>query len=158
MVANRSQVTGLADLRGILGNTSNRKPRAPVWKDGSAKNQEFIALCEQKQWNNLPILGGNADLNDFRRRGLKADDDIEFTRIQLMLKFRRWKNSRVLAAVENEERFIDNNQIKLTPETLSVVSSRSFFRHVIKRKSHETLLKHSHNLEMMEDLRTRSCT
>eukprot|EP00957_Ditylum_brightwellii_P065360 4958445-Ditylum_brightwellii.AAC.1 len=39
--------------------------RAPTWKDGSAKHNELIALCEQKQWINLPALGGDVELDTF---------------------------------------------------------------------------------------------
>eukprot|EP00957_Ditylum_brightwellii_P001141 89803-Ditylum_brightwellii.AAC.1 len=56
---------------------------------------------------NLELLYGRIDqiskmnLNFFRKWGLNKDDDIEFSS-QLMSKFRKWKNSRLLAASKHD--------------------------------------------------------
>eukprot|EP00957_Ditylum_brightwellii_P152292 11594364-Ditylum_brightwellii.AAC.1 len=47
--------------------------RVPTWKDGSPKHVELISLCKRKQWENLPVLGCDEDLDDFRRQSLNDD-------------------------------------------------------------------------------------
>eukprot|EP00957_Ditylum_brightwellii_P173286 13192605-Ditylum_brightwellii.AAC.1 len=64
MSMNINKDTLLADPTNDIVHASNKKPRAPVWKDTSAKHNEFIALCEQKQLETLPVLGGDANLDD----------------------------------------------------------------------------------------------
>eukprot|EP00957_Ditylum_brightwellii_P082670 6286332-Ditylum_brightwellii.AAC.1 len=65
----------------------------------------------QKQWDTLPIMGANSDLDNFWKKGLN-NDRVEFTRNRLMSKFWKWKSTRELAAAESEERFIDSNEVK----------------------------------------------
>eukprot|EP00957_Ditylum_brightwellii_P053651 4065152-Ditylum_brightwellii.AAC.1 len=89
MSTNINENTLLPDPTNAIVHTPNKKPRAPIWMDGSDKHNEFITLCEQKQWETLPVLGGDADLDNFRKRGLNEDDDIEFSRTQLMPEFRK---------------------------------------------------------------------
>eukprot|EP00957_Ditylum_brightwellii_P003045 232829-Ditylum_brightwellii.AAC.1 len=76
-----------------------------------------MALCEQKHWDILPGQGSNADLDNVQGKGLSGDR-IEFTRSQLMNKFRKWKTSKDLAASENEERFITSNQVMSTVQIM----------------------------------------
>eukprot|EP00957_Ditylum_brightwellii_P200925 15315801-Ditylum_brightwellii.AAC.1 len=63
-----------------------KKQRAPTWKDGSPKHMEFIALCEQKQWDSMPVMGGDTDLNAFRKGGLNRNREVQFNKNQLVLK------------------------------------------------------------------------
>eukprot|EP00957_Ditylum_brightwellii_P018573 1396124-Ditylum_brightwellii.AAC.1 len=120
--------------------------------DSSPKHVEFISLCKRKQWDNMPVLGGDEDLDDFRRQGLNGDGVIEFTRTQLMAKFQKWKSSGFLAAAESEERLIDDRQTKSTVNNLAVVRSGSFYRYVMKNTLHEDLLNQQQVTKLLDEL------
>eukprot|EP00957_Ditylum_brightwellii_P171503 13056395-Ditylum_brightwellii.AAC.1 len=50
-------------------NSTTARQRVPPWKDGSPKHVEFLTLCERKQWDTLPMLGGDVDLDMFWKEG-----------------------------------------------------------------------------------------
>jgi hypothetical protein len=135
--------------------SSSQVQRAPIWRDGAPKHIEFLALCEQKQWDTLPVMGADSDLDNFWKKGLN-NDGVEFTRNQLMSKFQKWKSTRELAAAESEERFIEGNEVKVTKDIIVAVKKIDFFKDSINGTPHEMLLNHPEAIELLEELRDSS--
>eukprot|EP00957_Ditylum_brightwellii_P165952 12635366-Ditylum_brightwellii.AAC.1 len=67
-------------------NSTTAMQHASPWRGGSPRHVEFLALCEHKQWDTLPVLDGDAYLDKFWREGLHGGG-VEFTRAQLISKF-----------------------------------------------------------------------
>eukprot|EP00957_Ditylum_brightwellii_P104416 7952621-Ditylum_brightwellii.AAC.1 len=75
----------------------------------------------------MPVMGGDTDLDAFRKGELSRNGEVEFNRNQLVSKFRKWRSSKLLAAVEHEERFVKDRQVKKTMDILAVVKTGAFF-------------------------------
>eukprot|EP00957_Ditylum_brightwellii_P057774 4380994-Ditylum_brightwellii.AAC.1 len=71
-------------------------------------------------------MGGDTDIDAFRKGGLSRNGDVEFNRNQLVSKFRKWRSSKLLAAVEHEERLIRDRHVKKTMDILAVVKTGAF--------------------------------
>eukprot|EP00957_Ditylum_brightwellii_P018982 1428360-Ditylum_brightwellii.AAC.1 len=68
-------------------------------------------------------MGGDADLGTFRKDGLSGNGETEFNRKQLVSRFRKWKNTKLLAVAEHEERFIPHNKHTTQKHTQTTASS-----------------------------------
>jgi hypothetical protein len=100
MAANPPNAVAAAQLPNQNPPNEGAPQRAPTWRVGSVEHHIFVALCTRKDWSQLPVQGGDAELDAFHSHGING---VPLTWGQLLSKFRLWKNSLLLAAAESED-------------------------------------------------------